>query len=45
MHRENDCGKIIDRGSIDTDKTKRCVLDILEGGSAAFLRRQEMYGY
>src|SRR5208282_3287292 len=33
MCRENDCGKIKNRGSIDTDITKRCVLDILEGGS------------
>jgi hypothetical protein len=45
MCRENDCGKVRDRGSIDTDATKRCVLDILEGGSAAFLRRKEMYSY
>ena len=45
MCRENDYGKTKDRGSIDTDKTKSCVLDILEGGPAAFLRRREMYGY
>jgi hypothetical protein len=45
MCRENDYGKIKDRGSIDTDATKRCVLDILEGGSAAFLRRKEMYSH
>jgi len=45
MHRQNDYGKIRDRGSIDSNNTKRCVLDILEGGSAAFLRRREMYGY
>jgi len=45
MCRENDCGKIKDRGSIDTDVTKQCVLDILEGGSAAFLRRKEMYSH
>lgn len=32
MHRENDCGKTKDRGSIDTDVTKQCVMDILEGG-------------
>jgi hypothetical protein len=29
MHREKDCGKIKNRGSIDTEATKRCVLDIL----------------
>ena len=45
MFRENDCGKIKDRGSIDADATKRCVLDILEGGSDAFLRRKEMYSH
>ena len=45
MCRESDCGKIKDRGSIDTDATKRYVLDILEGGSAAFLRRKEMYSH
>lgn len=45
MCRENDYGKIKDRGSIDTDVTKRWVLDILEGGSAAFLRRKEMYSH
>jgi DNA repair ATPase RecN len=45
MCRENDCGKTKDRGSIDTDATKRCVLDILEGGPDAFLRRKEMYSH
>jgi len=45
MCRENDYGKIRDRGSIDTDVTKRRVLDILEGGSTAFLRRKEMYSH
>ena len=45
MCREHDCGKIKNRGSIDADITKRCVLDILEGGSAAFLRRKEMYSH
>jgi hypothetical protein len=45
MCRENDYGKIKDRGSIDTDATKRSVLDILEGGPAAFLRRKEMYSH
>ncbi len=45
MRRENDCGKTKDRGSIDTDATKQCVMDILEGGPAAFLRRKEMYSH
>jgi ABC-type cobalamin/Fe3+-siderophores transport system ATPase subunit len=45
MHRVNDCGKTKDRGSIDTVATKRCVLDILEGGPDAFLRRKEMYSH
>lgn len=45
MYRENDCGKILDRGSIDKDATKRCVLNILEGGDVAFQRRKEMYGH
>jgi hypothetical protein len=45
MHRENDCGKAKDRGSIDTNATKQCVIGILEGGSAAFLRRKEMYNH
>jgi len=45
MHRENDCGRTRDRGSIDADATKRAVLDILEGGSDAFLRRKEMYNH
>ena len=45
MCRENDCGKTRDRGSIDTDATRQCVLDILEGGSDAFLRRKEMYNH
>ena len=45
MCRENDCGKTKDRGSIDTDATRQCVLNILEGGSDAFLRRKEMYNH
>jgi DNA repair ATPase RecN len=45
MHRENDCGKTIDRGSIDASATRRCVIDILEGGSDAFLRRKEIYNH
>ncbi|OPY85729.1 MAG: hypothetical protein A4E65_00056 [Syntrophorhabdus sp. PtaU1.Bin153] len=45
MFHENDCGKIKRRGSIDADATKRSVLDILEGGSDAFLRRKEIYSH
>ena len=45
MCRENDYGKTKDRGSIDTDATRQYVLNILEGGSAAFLRRKEMYNH
>jgi len=45
MYRENDCGKSKDRGAIDTDATKQRVIDILEGGPDAFLRRKEMYGH
>lgn len=45
MCRENDCGKAKDRGSIDTNATKLCVLNILEGGPAAFLRRKEIYNH
>ena len=45
LRRENDCGKIKDRGSIDAAATRQCVMAILEGGSAAFLRRKEMYNH
>lgn len=45
MHRENDSGMAKDRGSIDTNVTKQCVMNILEGGPAAFLRRKEMYSH
>jgi ABC-type cobalamin/Fe3+-siderophores transport system ATPase subunit len=45
MHRENDCGKTKDRGSIDSEATKRCVMNILEGGPEAFLRREVMYSH
>jgi len=45
MNRENDCGKIKDRGSIDTKVTKDCVQSILEGGAEAFLRRKEIYDH
>ena len=45
MCRENDCGKVVNRGSIDAERTKREVQNILEGGPAAFLRRKEIYGH
>lgn len=45
MHRENDCGKVRDRGSIDASATKTWVMNILEGGSDAFLRRKQMYNH
>lgn len=45
MCRENDRGKVSDRGSIDRDATKKFVLNILEGGSDAFMRRKEMYNH
>jgi hypothetical protein len=45
MSRENDCGKIKNRGSIDTKVTKDCVQSILEGGADAFLRRKEIYDH
>ena len=45
MHRENDLGRAKDRGSIDAEATKQCVLNILEGGPEAFLRRKEMYNH
>ncbi len=45
MFRKDDCGVTKDTGSIDTDATKRCVLNILEGGPDAFQRRKEMYSH
>jgi len=45
MQRENDRGKAKDRGSIDASATTKCVLNILEGGPEAFLRRKEMYNH
>jgi DNA repair ATPase RecN len=45
MKRESDCGKAIDRGSIDRESTKKLVQNILEGGADAFKRRKEIYGH
>jgi hypothetical protein len=41
----SDVSLIRDRGSIDTDKTKKMVCTILEGGERAFKRRQALYGF
>jgi hypothetical protein len=43
MSCENDCGKAVDRGPIDTEATKLCVLNTLGGEPAAFRRRKEIY--
>lgn len=45
MRRENDCGKAVERGSIDRAATKNQAQQILEGGPEAFRRRWEMYGH
>lgn len=45
MYREDDRGKAKDRGSIDSEATRMCAQNILEGGVAAFLRRKEIYGH
>jgi hypothetical protein len=45
MHRENDLGIVKDRGSIDAEATKQCVLNILEGGADPFARRREIYNH
>jgi len=45
MFREDDCGRAKDRGSIDSEATKLCVQNVLEGGPAAFLRRKEIYNH
>lgn len=39
----NERAVVTDRGSIDKQDTKNITCKILEGGEAAFLRRQEMY--
>jgi hypothetical protein len=45
MQRENDFGKTCDRGSVDKGVTKQRVLNILEGGPDAFVRRKEIYNH
>ena len=44
MKREGEKGRAADRGSVDKAATKRAVIDILEGGGDAFLRRRAIYG-
>jgi ABC-type lipoprotein export system ATPase subunit len=44
MKRTGEKGRAIDRGSVDMMKTKQSVIDILEGGDDAFLRRRAIYG-
>ena len=39
-----DSGNIIDRGSVDTQATRKRSCTILEGGEQAYRRRGEMYG-
>jgi DNA repair ATPase RecN len=45
MVREEDTGKIVSRGAIDSLATKNQVLSILEGGTTAFTKRQAVYGH
>ena len=45
MERANDCGRVVERGSIDKTTTKMCVQNILEGGPDAFSKRREIYGH
>lgn len=45
MKRESDCGKVVERGSIDREQTKDWVQRILEGGANAFDRRRAIYGH
>lgn len=45
MRRENECGRVFERGSIDAEATKTCVQNILEGGQEAFNRRRQIYGH
>lgn len=45
MYRDDYVGRSQSRGSIDAASTQKCVVEILEGGYGAFLRRKEMYGH
>jgi chorismate mutase len=44
MKRMSEKGRAIDRGSVDRSATKQAVIEILEGGGHAFLRRRAIYG-
>jgi DNA repair ATPase RecN len=45
MYRDNNVGRAKNRGSIDSSQTRDRVMEILEGGTDAFLRRRAMYGH
>jgi predicted metal-dependent phosphoesterase TrpH len=45
LKRTGDKGAVYERGSIDRTETSAVVQEILEGGSLAFLRRKDIYGY
>jgi hypothetical protein len=45
LKRTGDKGTIYERGSIDRNETRSVVQEILEGGSLAFWRRKDIYGY
>jgi hypothetical protein len=45
MCRNGDHGETFNRGAIDRAETRQAVQDILEGGTLAFKKRQEIYGY
>jgi hypothetical protein len=44
MKRVSEKGRAVDRGSVEAVATKKAVIDILEGGGDAFLRRRAIYG-
>jgi ABC-type lipoprotein export system ATPase subunit len=44
MRRQGEKGKAVERGSIDRRATNQAAQDVLEGGTAAFLRRKALYG-
>ncbi len=44
MMRSGNVGKTFERGAIDRKNTKMAAQDVLEGGTAAFLKRKAIYG-
>jgi hypothetical protein len=44
MYRENDCGKVVYRGFIDSPPPST-IQNLFEGGPVAFLRRKQIYGH